>query len=97
MRNSEAYSPICIMKKTVMGNNCNPGRNTVHQLMFHGHTHRQLAWRLTRSNKLQRVREPRINLMPGEIYVIGIGSVGRPADGPGAAYAIFDDENTRLI
>jgi predicted phosphodiesterase len=61
-------------------------------LMFHGHTHRQLGWRLTRSNKLQRIRETKIDLTPGDIFVIGIGSAGRSADGPGAAYAIFDDD-----
>jgi predicted phosphodiesterase len=60
-------------------------------VIFHGHTHRQLTWRLSRSNKLQRVRQPTIEIRPEEIYVVGIGSVGQPADEPGAAYAIFDD------
>ncbi|GAB4437737.1 MAG: hypothetical protein Kow0031_19560 [Anaerolineae bacterium] len=59
-------------------------------LMFHGHTHRQLAWRFMRSNKLQRSYNPLLHLKPGETYVVGVGSVGSPNDGPGACYAIFD-------
>ena len=61
-------------------------------LMFHGHTHRQLGWRFTRSNKLQRLSGPDIELLPGETYVIGVGSVGRPQDGPGVCYALFDSD-----
>lgn len=59
-------------------------------IMFHGHTHRQLVWRFTRANKLQRSYRPVLQLEAGEIYVVGVGSVGRPYDGPGQCYAIFD-------
>lgn len=59
-------------------------------IMFHGHTHRQLIWRFTRSNKLQRSYRPVLQLERDEIYLVGVGSVGHPHDGPGACYAIFD-------
>ena len=60
-------------------------------LMFHGHSHRQLGWRFTRMNKLQRLHARYFVLVPGETYVVGVGSVGRPLDGPGASYVIYDD------
>jgi predicted phosphodiesterase len=65
-------------------------------LMFHGHSHRQLAWRFTRTNKLQRLHPQDFVLVPGETYVVGVGSVGRPLDGPGASYVIYDAAATRV-
>ncbi len=59
-------------------------------VIFHGHTHQQLIWRFTRSNKLQRSYNQVLQLEPGETYVVGVGSVGHPYDGPGACYAVFD-------
>jgi diadenosine tetraphosphatase ApaH/serine/threonine PP2A family protein phosphatase len=61
-------------------------------LMFHGHTHRQMAWRFTADNHLQRLTRRAILLRPDDTLVVGVGSVGRPEDGPGAAYVIYDDE-----
>ena len=61
-------------------------------LMFHGHTHRQMAWRFTVDNHLQQLTHRAILLRPGDTLVVGVGSVGRPEDGPGAAYVIYDDE-----
>jgi diadenosine tetraphosphatase ApaH/serine/threonine PP2A family protein phosphatase len=61
-------------------------------LMFHGHTHRQIAWRFTADNHLQKLTHHLITLRPGDTLVVGVGSVGRPEDGPGAAYVIYDDE-----
>jgi predicted phosphodiesterase len=61
-------------------------------LMFHGHTHRQIAWRFTADNHLQKLPHQTITLRPGDTLVVGVGSVGRPEDGPGAAYVIYDDE-----
>lgn len=60
-------------------------------LMFHGHTHRQLAWRFSAGNQLQKVQHRLITLQPGETWLVGVGSVGRPLDGPGPAYVIYDD------
>lgn len=65
-------------------------------LMFHGHTHRQLGWRFTHNNTLQRLYGPNIELLPGETCVVGVGSVGRPQDGPGFCYALFDSK-TRVV
>lgn len=61
-------------------------------LMFHGHTHRQIAWRLTSDNHLQKLTHPLITLRPGDTLVVGVGSVGRPEDGPRPAYLIYDDQ-----
>ncbi len=61
-------------------------------LMFHGHTHRQVAWRFTAHNRLQKLGRHLIDLCPGDTLLVGVGSVGRPLDGPGAAYVIYDDE-----
>jgi predicted phosphodiesterase len=61
-------------------------------LMFHGHTHRQMAWRFTADKQLQKLNHRIISLRPGDTLMVGVGSVGRPKDGPGAAYVIYDDE-----
>ena len=61
-------------------------------LMFHGHTHRQIVWRFTENNHLQRLVKESVTLQPGDTLVVGVGSVGRPLDGPGASYVMFDDE-----
>lgn len=60
-------------------------------LLFHGHTHRQIVWRFTPDNYLHRLTHRTITLRPGDTLVVGVGSVGRPEDGPGAAFAIYDD------
>jgi predicted phosphodiesterase len=60
-------------------------------LLFHGHTHRQMAWRFTADNHLQKLTHPLITLRPGDTLVVGVGSVGRPEDGPGVAYVVYDE------
>ena len=60
-------------------------------LMFHGHTHRQMAWRFSEDNQLQQLSHRTLQLHSGQILIVGIGSVGRPVDGAGAAYVIYDD------
>jgi predicted phosphodiesterase len=60
-------------------------------LLFHGHTHRQIIWNFTADNRLQRLQMKVAPLTPGETYVVGVGSVGHPLDGPGAAYLVYDD------
>jgi predicted phosphodiesterase len=62
------------------------------RLMFHGHTHRQLGWRFTADNRLQKITRRTVALQPGDTIIVGVGSVGRPLDGPGAAYVIYDDQ-----
>ena len=61
-------------------------------LMFHGHTHRQIAWYFTGNNHLQRTVKDTVTIHPGDTLIVGVGSVGLPVDGPGASYVIFDDE-----
>ena len=61
-------------------------------LLFHGHTHRQLAWRFTADNQLKKIHQPTITLQPGETWLVGVGSVGHPLDGPSPSYVIVDDE-----
>jgi predicted phosphodiesterase len=61
-------------------------------LLFHGHTHRQITWRFTSDNYLQKLTHRTITLRPGDTLIVGVGSVGRPEDGPDAAYIIYDDE-----
>ncbi|MCB0153314.1 MAG: metallophosphoesterase family protein [Anaerolineae bacterium] len=65
-------------------------------LMFHGHTHRQLAWRLTSDNHLQKLSHRSITLRSGDILVVGVGSVGRPEDAPGASYTIYDEATQQI-
>jgi predicted phosphodiesterase len=65
-------------------------------LMFHGHTHRQLAWRFGGNNHLERLHPRLITLQPGETWLIGVGSVGSPMDGPDPSYVIYDDQARRV-
>ncbi|MDX1521861.1 MAG: metallophosphoesterase family protein [Anaerolineae bacterium] len=60
-------------------------------LLFHGHTHRQITWRFTADNHLQKLVRQTVTLRSDDTLVVGVGSVGRPEDGPGACYAIFDE------
>jgi predicted phosphodiesterase len=61
-------------------------------LMFHGHTHRQLTWRFSANNQLRRLAQRSVTAQPGDTLIVGVGSVGMPQDGPGAAYVIYDDK-----
>ncbi len=67
-------------------------------LAFHGHTHVQMAWQLTPDNRMRKVSGPTISLADdGTLYLIGVGSVGRPLDGPGWSYALWDDEERTVM
>lgn len=62
-------------------------------LLFHGHTHRQMAWQFTGDNQLKRLSGARtIQLTPDDTLIVGVGSVGRPLDSSSASYVIYDDE-----
>ena len=65
-------------------------------LLFHGHTHRQLAWCFSDDNRLQKVHQRSFALQPGQTWVVGVGSVGRPLDGPHPAYVIYDAETSTV-
>lgn len=64
------------------------------RVCFHGHTHVQKVWVLTSDNRLRQWKESRIPLeRDGSLYIVGVGSVGRPLDGSGPRYVLWDDES----
>ncbi len=70
-------------------------------LFFHGHTHVQEAWRLAEGGPPQRIDYATaeggvLDLAEGERWLVGVGSVGDPHDGPGAHYALFDSASRRF-
>jgi predicted phosphodiesterase len=62
-------------------------------LLFHGHTHCQIAWRFTHNNHLKKLTNRAITLSPDETFIIGVGSVGRPEDNSKPSYTIYDEES----
>ncbi len=75
-----------------------------HRLIFFGHTHVPSAFVLREDNgrrmiqvRLLSGRRLVLDLEPGCRYLVNPGSVGQPRDrDPRAAYAIYDDELSRL-
>ncbi len=70
-------------------------------IFFHGHTHAQEAWRLAAGEPPQRfeygsVEGGVLQLGEGERWLIGVGSVGDPHDGPGAHYGLYDSTTRRF-
>jgi len=67
-------------------------------LFFHGHTHTQDAWCSRSGHAPERVPGGRggIEIAAGERWLVGVGSVGNPHDGPGACYALYDAEARRV-
>lgn len=67
-------------------------------LLFHGHTHVQEAWCWKAGGAPRLIAGAQQVLHTGEDerWLIGVGSVGEPHDGPGAAYALYDDA-TRTV
>jgi predicted phosphodiesterase len=71
-------------------------------VFFHGHTHTQEAWQLAPGESPRRYEaavlpEGEMILDPGARWLVGVGSVGDPHDGPGACYALYEPEIRRLI
>jgi predicted phosphodiesterase len=71
-------------------------------VFFHGHTHTQEAWQLTPDEAPRRhdaAGSPggELALDAGASWLVGVGSVGDPHDGPGACYALYDTETRRLV
>lgn len=71
-------------------------------LFFHGHTHTQEAWRLAPGESPQRFeaggqKDAELILDADARWLVGVGSVGDPHDGPGACYALYEPEARRLI
>jgi predicted phosphodiesterase len=64
-------------------------------VFFHGHTHVQEAWRRLEGERAIRVSAVEAGGQPlvleaADRWLVGIGSVGDPHDGPGACYALYD-------
>jgi predicted phosphodiesterase len=71
-------------------------------VFFHGHTHTQEAWQLIPNGSPQRIEAAdasggELFLDPAARWLVGVGSVGDPHDGPGACYALYEPETRRLI
>jgi predicted phosphodiesterase len=76
-------------------------------LFFHGHTHVQEAWRLVEGQAARRIEYAAteggvLQLELAEAaepahWLVGVGSVGDPHDGPGAHYALYDTAARQLI
>jgi len=65
-------------------------------LLFHGHTHRQVVWTLMPDNDLKKSRPQEIDLVPGNTYIIGVGSVGQPKDSIHPSYVVFDSDTRQV-
>lgn len=70
-------------------------------VFFHGHTHTQEAWQLAPGQAPMRYEaasapEGELILDPAARWLVGVGSVGDPHDGPGACYALYETETRRL-
>jgi predicted phosphodiesterase len=61
------------------------------RILFHGHTHVQMAHRAGPSGCMVRLRQREFALDRRARYVVGVGSVGRPEDDPAPKYALYDD------
>lgn len=60
------------------------------QVLFHGHTHRQIIWTFTADNLIKQAAPIDMTLLSDETYIVGVGSVGQPRDFPKPGYVIFD-------
>jgi predicted phosphodiesterase len=65
-------------------------------LLFHGHTHQQIAWTLTPDNELKQSRPQALEVVPGNTYIVGVGSVGQPKDSAHPSYAVFDADTQQI-
>jgi predicted phosphodiesterase len=63
-------------------------------VFFHGHTHVQEAWRLREGEAPRWIggEQKVLHIDDGARWLVGVGSVGEPHDGPGASYALYDDQ-----
>lgn len=66
------------------------------RVLFHGHTHVQMARRLGPTGHVAALRGPIFVLDRRARYVVGVGSAGRPEDGPGPKYALYDDASATV-
>lgn len=70
--------------------------NAGRPILFHGHTHVQMARRVGPTGRVTRLRQPEFVIDRRARYVIGVGSVGRPEDDPAPKYVMYDDETASV-
>jgi predicted phosphodiesterase len=61
-------------------------------LFFHGHTHRQQVRAISPNERLTNTKERQFIVERDTHYIIGVGSLGLPHDGPHPAYTVYDDQ-----
>lgn len=66
------------------------------RVFFHGHTHLQRAWRVGDDNVMTPVHQEAIELKAPGRYIIGVGSVGSPAESNRPGYALYDDATMQI-
>ena len=70
--------------------------NTNQRILFHGHTHVQMARRAGPTGRMARLHQTEFVLDRRARYIVGVGSVGRPEDNPGPKNVLFDDKTTSV-
>ena len=65
-------------------------------ILFHGHTHQQIAWQWGPTGRLRRLRGRSVQVKAGHRYVVGVGSVGLPQDIAWATYTLYDSSTGRI-
>ena len=65
-------------------------------LFFHGHTHCQQVRAISPNERLTGTKERQFMVKRDTHYIIGVGSLGQPLDGPHPAYAIYDDQSHKV-
>lgn len=68
-------------------------------VFFHGHTHVQEAWHWPPGGAPSHIPGSvgELVLDAGGRWLVGVGSVGEPHDGSGAAYALYDTATRHLL
>lgn len=66
------------------------------RVFFHGHTHIQSTWHFGPSGTVSALCGGSITLDASGRYLVGVGSVGQPEDGPAPRYLIYDERTTTL-
>jgi predicted phosphodiesterase len=66
------------------------------RILFHGHTHVQMAHRAGPRGRMVKLRQREFTLDGRARYVVGVGSVGRPEDDPAPKYALYDHGTTSV-
>lgn len=70
--------------------------NAERRVLFHGHTHMQMAHRIGPTGRLAKLHIPEFTLDRRARYVVGVGSVGHPEDGPAPKYVLYDEASATV-